>query len=112
MEKLAIDKWWQKEYIASNKTRKELQGATVVCFQVDGCMASDHKFQWVGTIYDFEQGILSNEPLSKWTWLLVKVAKSEARAGDIRDGFVGHERVTVEDSRLQYISPGLYFYYK
>ena len=112
MAKLAIDKWWQKDYIAAQKTRKQLQNATVIKFDARGCMASDHVFQWVGTIYDFEDGNLSGEPRGSWTAALIQVAKSDARTGDIRDGFVGHERVIVEDGSLQYISPGLYFYFK
>ncbi len=112
MEKLSIDKWWQKDLIAAHKTRKELLHATVIKFECNGCMASDHRFEWVGVVYDFEHGMLSGEPLGRWTAALIQVAKSEHRHGDIRDGFVGHERVIIEDSSLQFISPGLYFYYK
>ncbi len=86
--------------------------ATVVKFNCEGCMASDHQFQWIGRIYDFERNVQIYGSRQLLTYGLVQIDKHNDRHGDIRDGFCGHERVILEDSSLQMIRSGLYFLYK
>lgn len=88
-----------------NCKKHRMIGAQVVKFYCEGCMASDHRFEWIGSVYAFEPAG------NGLTYALVKVLKSNNRVGDIRDGFCGHERIIVENARLQEITPKLFFYY-
>jgi hypothetical protein len=89
----------------SNKTVAKMQGATVISFDAEGCMASDHVFKWVGTIESFESA-------ERYTYAIVKVAKRAGVAHDVRDKGLGHAKVLVEAGDFQYIGPGLYFVFR
>lgn len=91
-----------------HKTRFHLEDSFITCFQMDGCMANVANWQWTGVVYDFEPSDLEPHTYTA----LVKVLKHVDRNGDVRDGFVGHERVWISNSQLQYIHPGMYFLYK
>ena len=74
-------------------------------------MAEDHQFVWVGRV--------KKVAASRWKRMEgyqeaeVELIKADfGPSGDIRDRPIGTEFVTVEDSSLQEIQPGLFFYYK
>lgn len=96
------------EHRKDGKTRAELDGAIIAAFEAYGNASADNDcFLWVGRVYDFEPAL----NLKKNTWnALVTVIKHNDRTGDVRDGFVGHERVWLDDTRLQQIETGFYLW--
>lgn len=85
------------------RKKHALKGATVVCFRAEGCMASDHRFAWVGTVTGFRANRLTTESA------VVKVHKRDG-CQDSRDLDLGEEYPVVADGSLQQIGPALFFY--
>lgn len=88
---------------AAVKRRRELLGVTVLGFQCDGCMAEDHKFQWVGRVERFE---------TKWDMehAVVRVLKRDNR--DVRDGDLGVVHIPLQDTSLQQLHGSIYAWFK
>jgi hypothetical protein len=86
-----------------NKAR-QLRRATVVAFDCDGCMAHDHKLKWIGHVVSVGPGLEG---------VHVRVIKEPARGPmDARDTDLGTKRLAVEDTSLQWVAPGLFFWYR
>jgi hypothetical protein len=88
--------------------RHGLTGSTVVKFQCDGCMGSDHKLKWIGVVTGF---FVQQPPAQPLTMARVLIIKRDDHR-DNRDHDLGVETLCIEDSALQCLSRGLYFYYK
>lgn len=82
-------------------------GDIVIKFQCDGCMASDHQFQWVGEIIRFADG---NGTMAGYHFATVKIIKRGNQ--DIRDQDLGTERVVLDEGSFQRLSANLFGYYK
>lgn len=83
--------------------RYELERATVICIQCDGCMAHDHKFVWIGIVeMVFNKGNNVNAN--------VKVVKEGNR--DWREGDLGIKTINVFDPSLQQLGPKLFCWYR
>lgn len=81
-----------------------LRGATVVAFDCEGCMAHDHRLQYIGRVDGFE--------MTRYSGLAARVRILKMGNQDIRDKELGEKLVPVDDSRLQKISSGLFFLYR
>ncbi|RWB08749.1 MAG: hypothetical protein EOQ39_18945 [Mesorhizobium sp.] len=82
------------------RKKRELKGSLVTMFRCDGCMGTDHKFQWIGTVTGFEMTRYAG-----WA-AQVRIIKRD-NAGDWRDGDQGYEIVTLGES-IQKLAPNLY----
>lgn len=82
----------------------------VIKFECRGCMASDHRWEWIGELVEQQP----NHRFSNFVGTngVVRVLKHRDVNGDIRDHDLGTQHVVMEDGSLQLIRPGLYFYYK
>ena len=82
-------------------------GDSIICFQANGCMASDHKFLWAGTIENFFRrpiaGLVGPQPFAR-----VRVHKKGNL--DSRDFGQTFEIVAVNDPSLQRLSQTLLLY--
>ena len=94
-----------KYLVSEDDRRQALDGAVVMCFHCDGCMAHDHKFQWIGIVEAFVR--LNN---SEYLSARVKLVKRANR--DWRDAELGYEHITVADTSLQHLGPKLFCWYK
>jgi len=75
------------------KRKSQLKNALMLSFRCDGCMASDHKFQWIGTVTGFEKTRFAG-----WA-AQVKIIKRD-NAGDWRDDDQGYEIVPISEPQL------------
>lgn len=92
-----------KHELTGRQKREELEGATVFCVQCDGCMAHDHKFQWIGIVQTvFEKGNNVNAN--------VKIVKQDHI--DWRDVDLGIKTINIGDPSLQQLGPKLFCWYR
>jgi len=83
-----------------------LRFAIVIKFQCDGCMATDHKFQWVG----ISTGKRVKTRFAGDGYEITIIKRNEAT--DFRDHSQGTEIVIIDDGSLQQVAPGLFLYFK
>lgn len=79
--------------------KRVLKDSLMICFRCDGCMAEDHKFQWIGTVTGFEKTRFAG-----WA-AQVKVIKRD-NSGDWRDRDQGYEIVPIGEP--QALAPNFY----
>jgi hypothetical protein len=98
-----------------HRRMRELQGATVMKIDCWGCMATDHRFVWIGNVTGFAEQ-KSDKSLAPGLRVgpiaLVQVVKREGDHRDIRDADLGIEHVLVRDTCLQRLAPNLFIVYK
>ncbi|RWP44264.1 MAG: hypothetical protein EOR04_04920 [Mesorhizobium sp.] len=85
------------------KLKRQLKNSLIICFRCDGCMAHDHKFQWIGTVTGFEKTRFAG-----WAAQVKIIKRNEA--GDWRDHDQGYEIVPI--SEPQQLAPGFYAVYR
>jgi hypothetical protein len=98
--------FWNAFNVWRNKESAKV-GDTVIKVQCNGCMASDHVFEWAGEITGFEAG---TSHMSGYNFAVVKVLKKGAL--DHRDVDLGIERVVVEDGSFQRLGTNLLGWFK
>ena len=94
---------WGNEYA---KRKRALVGATVLSFECNGCMATDHDFQWVGVVEGFEMTRYAGEAARVW------IIKKGNGPGDVRDGDLGTTLEPVSNGSLQELAPNLWAVYR
>ncbi|WP_127850464.1 hypothetical protein [Mesorhizobium sp. M00.F.Ca.ET.217.01.1.1] len=86
------------------RKKRELKDSLIMLFRCDGCMAEDHKLQWIGTVTGFEMTRYAG-----WA-AQVQIIKRD-HAGDWRDRDQGHELVTLGENP-QKLAPSLFAVYR
>ncbi|TPJ51639.1 MULTISPECIES: hypothetical protein [unclassified Mesorhizobium] len=84
--------------------KRKLRNSLIICFRCDGCMGTDHNFQWIGTVVGFEKTRFAGEAAQ------VRIIKRDTH-GDWRDGSQGFELVTLGE-KPQKLAPALYAVYR
>lgn len=80
--------------------RFKATNAALICFRADGCMAHDHKFQWIGIITGFHW----QTPGDRILLADVEVCKRDGGPYDIRDSRFTPE--TVVAANISPLVPG------
>lgn len=100
---MAIAQW-----IKDAAKRQALRNSVVICFIADGCMAHDHKFQFIGRVTEVTP---YETPGMRGYWsAAIEVYKHVDHPDDWRDKDQGVIYVLVNE--LQELAPGLWMYTK
>jgi hypothetical protein len=92
-------------------TNPPMIGATFVYFDCRGCMASDHRFEWVG-VGDHFALAESSPGQERWRQRIVIRVVKRKDTGDFRDQDLGFESYFPGDGTIQLLAPGLYVIFK
>lgn len=99
-------------WLQERQFRKRLIGSTVVNFDCRGCMASDHRLKYIGTVTGIEADPFNALSWSSHVWWArVKIVKYGSDGFDLRDRDLGETFELAEPSHLQEIGPRLFFAY-
>jgi hypothetical protein len=82
--------------------RSKLMGATIIRFDCRGCMASDHRFEWIGYVEGFEKSKHAG------TVARVKIVKRDGMPTDYRDEDLGYRLEAIHNGGLQELAPKLW----
>lgn len=94
------------------RSRKPMRGDTVVAFQEDGCMGTEHNFQFVGVVKRVGKPEKVQLPswarTSNYTSVFVQILKRGNL--DCRDQDFGQKEILWNSGDLQEIHSGIYLW--
>lgn len=94
----------------SSSMKNPKKGDIVVKFHCNGCMATEHDFQYVGKIIKIYRKKIGNGGKKKYKFCNIKILKADHY--DVRDGVLGDCEELVDDGSFQQISKKVWCIFK